>query len=51
MATTTAIHGLYTYAATPATDSVSRISSGAYATLDMGSEANTGRAMRLGSSV
>lgn len=35
----------------PATDSTSRISSGAYATLDIGSEANTGSAIRLGSSV
>jgi hypothetical protein len=32
-------------------DSVSRISSGAYATLDSASEAKTGSAMRLGSSV
>ncbi len=35
----------------PASDSVSRISSGAYATEESASEANTGSAMRLGSSV
>ncbi|GIG86806.1 hypothetical protein Pen02_17420 [Plantactinospora endophytica] len=35
----------------PAIESVSRISSGAYATLESASEANTGSAMRLGSRV
>src|SRR5690242_10512868 len=35
----------------PAIERVSRISSGAYATLDSASLANTGRAIRLGSSV
>jgi hypothetical protein len=50
-ATATATHGEYMYAAAPAIDSVSRISSGAYATDDNASEANTGNAMRLGSSV
>jgi hypothetical protein len=39
------------YADTPATDRVTRISSGAYATLDIASDAKTGSAMRLGSSV
>ena len=39
------------YAASPASDSVSRISSGAYATEDSASEAKTGSAIRLGSRV
>jgi hypothetical protein len=38
-------------ALTPARASVSRISSGAYATEDRASEAKIGKAMRLGSSV
>ena len=48
--TTTArpIHGESAYAEAPATDSVRKISSGAYATDDSASEANTGSAMRLG---
>src|SRR5919199_2256552 len=50
-ATARVIQGEYRYMAAPATDSVSRISSGAYATDDSASEANTGSAMRLGSSV
>src|SRR5215207_10666911 len=39
------------YAASPASDRVSRISSGAYATDDSASDANTGRAIRFGSRV
>src|SRR5689334_6154177 len=49
-ATATAIHGEYAKNAAPPTERVSRISSGAYATGDSASEANTGNAMRLGSS-
>jgi hypothetical protein len=50
-ATARATHGAYTNAAAPATDSVRRISSGAYATLDSASDAKTGNAMRFGNSV
>ena len=46
-----AIFQEYAYAASPARDRVSRISSGAYATEDSASEAKTGRAIRFGSSV
>ena len=46
-----AIFQEYAYAASPASESVSRISSGAYATEENASEAKTGRAIRLGSSV
>ncbi|SCD82321.1 hypothetical protein GA0115235_1084100 [Streptomyces sp. DpondAA-F4a] len=49
--TATAIHGLKWYADTPAMDSTRRTSPGAYATEESGSDANTGRAMRLGRSV
>ncbi|CAM5251135.1 hypothetical protein SVIOM342S_03384 [Streptomyces violaceorubidus] len=48
--TATAIHGLKWYADTPAMDRTSSTSPGAYTTED-GSDANTGRAMRLGRSV
>ena len=51
MATRMAIFQEYAYAASPARERVSRISSGAYATEDKASEANTGSAIRLGSSV
>src|SRR5262247_1001464 len=53
MTTTTAraTHGEKMNAPAPAIDSVSRISSGAYATLESASEANTGRAIRFGRSV
>ena len=49
--TTTArpIHGDSAYADAPATDSVRKISSGAYATDDIASDANTGSAIRLDS--
>ena len=50
-ATASPIHGVSAYAAAPATESIRKISSGAYATEDKASEANTGKAMRLGSSV
>src|SRR4051794_33847840 len=50
-ATATVIHGEITNAPAPAIERVSRISSGAYATLDSASLANTGSAIRLGSSV
>ncbi|GAB4584965.1 hypothetical protein Ntsu_27970 [Nocardia sp. IFM 10818] len=43
--------GAYTYADSPAIDSTRKISSGAYATDDKASDANTGSAIRLGSSV
>ena len=46
-----AIFQEYPYATRPASESVSRISSGAYATDDSASEANTGSAIRLGSRV
>ncbi len=46
-----AIQGANEYAARPATDKVAKISCGAYATDDKASEANTGNAIRLGSSV
>ena len=46
-----AIFQEYAYAASPAKERVSRISSGAYATEDKASEANTGSAIRLGSNV
>ncbi|CAM5740592.1 hypothetical protein SMICM17S_11441 [Streptomyces microflavus] len=49
--TASAIHGLKWYADTPAMDSTRRTSPGAYATEDSGSDAKTGRAMRLGRSV
>lgn len=49
--TATAIHGLKWYADTPAMDSTRSTSPGAYATEDSGSDAKTGRAMRLGRSV
>src|SRR3954447_24488451 len=53
MTNTTArpIQGDAVNAATPATASVRKTSSGAYATDESASEANTGSAMRLGSSV
>ena len=44
-------HGENATALTPARASVSRISSGAYATEDSASEAKIGRAIRFGSSV
>src|SRR3954464_13715783 len=50
-ATATPIHGATAHADSPATDSTRKISSGAYATEDMASEAKTGKAMRLGRSV
>jgi hypothetical protein len=50
-ATARPIHGAIEYAARPATDSTRKISSGAYAVEDSASDANTGRAIRLGSSV
>ena len=50
-ATARPTQGAITNADRPAKDSTRKISSGAYATDDMASEANTGRAMRLGSSV
>ena len=46
-----AIFQEYAYAVSPARERVSRISSGAYATEDNASEAKTGSAIRLGSSV
>src|ERR1700731_3224745 len=50
-ATARPIHGAIVYAASPATESTRKISSGAYATDDRASEANTGSAIRLGSKV
>src|SRR3954466_9834478 len=50
-ATARVIHGEIANAPAPAIERVSRISSGAYATLDSASLAKTGRAIRLGSSV
>src|ERR1700738_3285696 len=50
-ATARPIHGAIVYAASPATESTRKISSGAYATDDRASEANTGSAIRLGSRV
>src|SRR5687768_14696005 len=41
----------YEYAVSPAIDNMMKISSGEYATLDSGSLANTGSAIRLDSSV
>src|ERR1700761_6943028 len=50
-ATARPIHGVSAYALNPATESIRKISSGAYATEDNASEANTGKAIRLGSRV
>ena len=50
-ATAKPIHGAIEYADRPATDSTRKISSGAYATEDSASDANTGSAIRLGNSV
>lgn len=50
-ATASPIHGVSAYAETPATESMRKTSSGAYATEDNASEANTGKAIRLGSRV
>src|ERR1700686_2510928 len=50
-ATARPIHGAIVYAASPATESTRKISSGAYATDDRAWEANTGSAIRLGSKV
>jgi hypothetical protein len=47
-ATATPIHGAKAYAERPATLSVRKISSGAYATLERASEAKIGNAIRLG---
>src|SRR5262245_27645900 len=51
MATPIATFQENVYAATPAIDSMRKISSGEYATLDRASLANTGSAILLGSSV
>ena len=50
-ATAIATQGVNASALMPATDRTRKISCGAYATELIASEANTGRAIRLGSSV
>ena len=50
-ATARPIQGVNAYAVKPATESIRKTSSGAYATEDRASEANTGKAIRLGRSV